>query len=39
MADVTTDIKEISAAKLDEALADFNAALPLLRDAGHASTA
>ena len=35
LADVTTDIKEMSAAKLDEALADFNAALPLLRDAGY----
>ena len=35
LADVTTDIKELSAAKLDEALADFNAALPLLRDAGY----
>jgi len=35
LADVTTDIKEMTAAKLDEALADFNAALPLLRDAGY----
>ena len=35
IADVTADIKEMSAAKLDEALADFNAALPLLRDAGY----
>ena len=35
LADVTTDIKDMSAAKLDEALADFNAALPLLRDAGY----
>ena len=28
LADVTTDIKEMSAAKLDEALTDFNTALP-----------
>ena len=35
LADVTTDIKEMSAAKLDEALTDFNTALPLLRDAGY----
>jgi len=33
LADVTTDIKEMSAAKLDEALTDFNTAL--LRDAGY----
>jgi hypothetical protein len=35
LADVTTDIKEMSAAKLDEALGDLNAALPILRDAGY----
>jgi hypothetical protein len=35
LADVTTDLKEMSIAKLEEALADFNAALPLLRDAGY----
>ena len=35
LADVTTDIKEMSVAKLEEVLADFNAALPLLRDAGY----
>jgi hypothetical protein len=35
LADVTTDLKEMSLAKLEEVLADFNAALPLLRDAGY----
>lgn len=35
LAEVTTDIKEMSAAKLDEAIGDFNAALPILRDAGY----
>ena len=35
LADVTGDLKEMSLAKVDEVLADFNAALPLLRDAGY----
>jgi hypothetical protein len=35
LADATTEMKEMSLAKLDEALADFNAALPVLREAGY----
>jgi len=35
LADVTTDLKEMSIATLEEGVADFNAALPLLRDAGY----
>ena len=35
LADATTEMKQMSLAKLDAALADFNAALPLLREAGY----
>ncbi len=35
LADAATDLKQLSQAKLEEALADFNAALPLLREAGY----
>jgi len=33
--DATTEVKEMGLAKLSEALADFNAALPVLREAGY----
>jgi hypothetical protein len=33
--DATTEVKETGFAKLGEALADFNAALPVLREAGY----
>ena len=35
LADATNEMKQMSLAKLDAALADFNAALPLLRKAGY----
>jgi len=35
LADATTEMKSLGIAKLDEALADFNAALPVLREAGY----
>jgi hypothetical protein len=35
LADASTEIKALSSAKLDEALADFNTALPILREAGY----
>ena len=35
LADATAEIKALSSAKLNEALADFNAALPILREAGY----
>jgi hypothetical protein len=35
LADATTEMKELGLAKLEEALADFNAALPVLREAGY----
>jgi len=35
LADTTTELKDLAVAKLDEALADFNAALPILREAGY----
>ena len=35
LADATTEVKDLGLAKLDEALGDFNAALPILRDAGY----
>ena len=35
LADVTAEMKSLGIAKLDEALADFNAALPVLREAGY----
>ena len=35
LADASAEIKALSSAKLNEALADFNAALPILREAGY----
>ena len=35
IADATAEMKEFGVAKLEEALADFNAALPVLREAGY----
>jgi hypothetical protein len=35
LADATAEMKQLTVGKLEEALADFNAALPLLRKAGY----